>query len=338
MKRLAGAILVLLMLVPAVGSSRAADTFTVKLATLAWDGSPWHKRLQEMGDEWQQKTEGRVRLNIYPGGVAGDDPVLVRKIRVGQLHAGALTVGGLGEIDPAFSLFAVPMFFDSFEEFTYVLEKMTPVLKERLDEKGFVLLHWGYGGWVHIFSKRPVRTVDDLKGLKMFTWAGDDSLVQVWKSNGFRPVALESTDILVGLQTGMIEGMPTPPLAALISQWFRQTPYMLSPGVTPLVGATVVSKRAWNQISERDQAVILEAARAAESRLAVEIPQKDLESIEAMKKRGLTVIDVSSGQQAEAWRATAESFASGVRSSIVPAEIFELALKYRTEFRSENSR
>jgi TRAP-type C4-dicarboxylate transport system substrate-binding protein len=306
---------------------------TVRLATLAPDGSAWHNVLKDMSHEWNERTDGRVRVRIYPGGVAGDDPDMVRKLRIGQLQAGAITSAGLTDIDPAFNVFSIPLFFDSFEEFFYVLDKMTPTLKSRLEAKGFVPLNWAHAGWIHLFSKEPVRTVADLKRVKMFTWAGDDDMGRLWKSEGFRPVPLASTDILVGLQTGMIDGIPATPYPALLSQWYRHTPYMLKPGVGPLMGGTVMSMKTWTKISEDDRASLLEAAARAGERLRSEIPEKDLSAVREMEKRGLTVIDALAGEQSEQWRETAVAFASRVRESLVPEEIFEMASRYRDEFR-----
>ncbi len=227
--------LLLLLAAAAVG----AET-TVKLASLAPDGSVWDLAIEEMGAEWAEATDGRVRLRVYPGGVAGDEPDVVRKMRIGQLHAAALTVGGLIEIDDAFRVFSIPMFFDSYDELYYVLEPMTPELSRRLDEKGYVLLNWAHAGWVHLFSTEPLSGLEQLKRAKLFVGAGDDRAVQWWKNNGYRPVPLATTDILTGLQTGMIEALPSPPLAALLLQWYRHAPHMLDLGLAPLVGATIV--------------------------------------------------------------------------------------------------
>src|SRR5439155_19377662 len=137
-----------------------AQTAVVKLATLVPEGSVWDKALREMGAEWTTATQGRVKLQVYPGGVAGDEPDVVRKMRLGQLQSGAITTAGLASIDPAFNLFNIPMFFSSYPEMFAVLEKMEPILKRRLEERGFVLLMWGHGGWVYFFTKPPVASVE----------------------------------------------------------------------------------------------------------------------------------------------------------------------------------
>ena len=232
----------------------------IKLATFVPDGSVWHRAMRVMGAEWAQATGGRVQLKVYPGGVAGDEPDYVRKMRIGQIQAAAITTAGLAQIDNAFQMFGVPMFFDSYPELYAVLDKMTPILKQRLEAKGFVLLNWGHGGWVYFFTRNDAHTVADIKKTKMFAMAGDDRWVQLWKSNGYSPVALAPSDILTGLQTGMIDGTPTTPLLALTLQWYRQTPHMVGLGMAPLVGGLVMTKAAWNKISPADQAKIQAAS------------------------------------------------------------------------------
>jgi TRAP-type C4-dicarboxylate transport system substrate-binding protein len=301
------------------------------------DGSVWDKILKDMGAEWSSATQNRVQLRIYPGGVAGDEPDMVRKMRIGQIQAAALTTSGLADIDPGFEVFGIPMFFDSYPGLHAVLDKIEPVLRQRLDAKGFVLLNWGHGGWVYFFTKGPVSTVDELRKTKMFAWAGDDNMVQLWKANGFQPVALAATDILTGLQTGMIDALPTTPLAALSLQWFRTTPYMVEMGLAPLVGGLVVTKQAWNKISEADRAKIQAACRKAEHRLQVEVPRQDTTAVLEMQKRGLKLTHVPP-ELVGTWRSTAESFAASLKQRGGGGELIELARRERDAFRARGGR
>jgi len=309
-----------------------AQATVVKLATLVPDGSVWHKVLRDMGDDWSRATGGRVTLRIYAGGVAGDEPDMVRKMRIGQIQAAALTVTGLADIDDSFHTFAVPMMFDSYPELFYVLDRMEPTLKQRLDQKGFVLLNWGHGGWVYFFSKQPVSSLAELKKTKMFSWAGDDRMVQAWKNNGFHPVPLAATDILPGLNTGMIDALPTTPLAAASLQWFRQTPYMADAGLGPLIGGLVITKAAWNRIGEADRAAIMKACDKTEARLMREVPAQDSSSVREMQSRGLKVVPVKAAEIAS-WRKIADDFAVKMRGSIVPGEILDLAIRERDAYR-----
>ncbi len=198
-------------LLAAAAATPAAAKDVLKLATLAPQGSVWDNALREMGARWTKESAGAVELRIYPGGVAGDEADVVRKIRIGQFQGAALTVTGLAEIDSAFAAFEIPMLFESWDEVDRVLAKLRPELERRLAEKGYVLLLWGHGGWVHLFSRQPIRGVDDLKKQKLFVWAGDDAQVQQWRKNGFQPVALAATDVAMGFQTRMIDVLPTTP-------------------------------------------------------------------------------------------------------------------------------
>jgi len=305
----------------------------IKLATLVPDGSVWDLGLKQMGAEWSQATGGRVSLRIYPGGVAGDENAIVRKMRIGQIQAASLTVGGLSEIDPAFKAFAIPMFFASYPELRAVLDKMTPLLRERLEAKGFVMLNWGHGGWVYVFAKQPVSSVADLKKTKLWVGTGDDKMNGLWKSKGYQPVSVSATDILTGVQSGMLDAIYVTPVAAVALQWFRQTPNMCAQGLAPLVGATVISKAAWNKIAPEDQAKILAACRKLEARLEREVPRQDTLSVRVMESRGLKVSPVSAAQAAE-WKLEAEDFARQMRGAVVPEEVMDLARRERDAFRA----
>jgi TRAP-type C4-dicarboxylate transport system substrate-binding protein len=309
-----------------------AQVSVVKLATLVPEGSVWDKALREMGAEWSSSTQGRVSLRVYPGGVAGDEPDVVRKMRIGQLQAAAVTTAGLASIDPSFNVFNVPMFFTSYPELYATLDKLEPLLRARLDAKGFVLLSWGHGGWVYFFTKNPVETVDALRRTKMFTWAGDDKMVNVWKAKGFNPVPLAATDIMTGLQTGMIDSYPTTPLLGLTLQWYRQTPNMVGMGMAPLVGGLVMTKTAWLKLPEGDRARVQAACDRMEKRLELEVPRQDTTAVAEMQKRGLKVNAVNAAGAVQ-FRAVAEEFATAMAGIRIPPDVLALARKERDAFR-----
>jgi TRAP-type C4-dicarboxylate transport system substrate-binding protein len=309
----------------------AQSRLVVRMATLVPGGSIWDRNLKQMASEWTKASNGRVTLTVFPGGSLGDEREVVRRMRFENPQAAALTVVGLAEIDPAFNVFTSPFFFDSYDELYYVIEKMTPTLTARLDQRNLVLLAWGHGGWAQVFTTKPVRTLADLKGIKLFTSAGDERMVQWYKANGFQPVALAMTDILTSLTSGMIEGMPAPPAAANAFQWFRQTKFMLDLGIAPVVGAVVVTKPTWNKLPEADRAAFLASAQAMEQRLEVEIPNQDTASIAEMQKRGLTVVKAEGPE----WRTVAQQFSSSMRESMVPADVYDMAVKERDAFRKQ---
>jgi TRAP-type C4-dicarboxylate transport system substrate-binding protein len=306
-----------------------AASLVIKLGTVVPDGSVWYKVLRRLGDEWRRETAGRVTLQVYPGGTQGTESAMIKRMRFDQLQAASLSAVGLSEIDEAFNVFSIPMFYESYDEVDHVLGRLAPELDARLERKGFKRLNWGHGGWVQVFSKRPVRTVPDIKALKLFTSAGNDRMVQWYKDNGFRPVPLAVSDMMTALQTGMVEAIPVTPLAALSFQWYQQTPYMLDLGLAPLVGATVMTLDAWERIGPEDRPKVLEAAARAERELRNEVPKQDQAAIEEMKARKLTVTKAEGPE----WRRAAEDFARSMRGTMVPADLFDLAARERDEYR-----
>jgi TRAP-type transport system periplasmic protein len=314
------------------GGTASAQT-VVKLATLVPDGSIWHRILVEQATEWRRITGGASEIRIYPGGVAGDDPDLVRKMRIGQFHAASLAVQGLAEIDEAFRVFQIPMFYASAEETFYILDAMTPLLRQRLEERGFVLVNWGYGGWAHLYSKRPIRSAADLRARKLFMWGGDEHAIRVWREHGLQPLGLAATDIMMALQTGMIEVMATTPLAVLSLQWHRLTPHQLDPGLAPLIGATVMTQRAWNALSERERQALLQTGRRAEARFRAEVPEHERRAMAAMAERGLSRNTLDPAAQAE-WDRLVASIVSAHRGRLVLADMFDRAMQLRTEYRA----
>ena len=335
--RRARALLLLILVAGAAALVTTAPTHAqtvVKMATLVPEGSVWDKALKDMGAQWREASGGAVELRIYAGGVAGDEPDVVRKMRIGQIHAAAFSVTGLIAIDKGFEIFQIPFFFDSWEELYFVLGKLQPELEKRLAAKGYVFLQWGHGGWVHMFSRQPVRSIDDLRKQKIFTWAGNDMMVDLWRRAGFQPVALAATDILTGLQTGMIDVVPTPPLASLSLQWFRTLPNMQAEGLAPLIGATVINQKTWNSLPEATRAKLLELAKKTDAILAREIPVQDTQAIDQMKQRGLTVTSLDPAAK-PGWQKAADDMAAGVRERLEDKALLEMAMAARSEFRAQ---
>lgn len=322
---------------PAVAGPAATSPVVLKMGTSAPEGSSWHQIFKEMGEKWKQAPGGGVTLRIYPGGVLGDEPDLVRKMRVGQIQAAALTSVGLSDIDESVAALSVPMMFRSYDELDHVRERLRPALERRLAEKDFVVLNWGDAGWVMFFAKEPFRTPDDVRKMKLFVWAGDNDAVELWKASGFHPIPLAATDILPGLQSGLINAFDTTPLLALASQWFGLAPHMLDLKWAPLVGATVVTRKAWDKVPAPARPVLLKAAAEAGERLKGEIRSANEQAIAAMQKRGLKIMPVTPETEA-AWRRAAEGVYPKIRGPIVPAKVFDEALRLLDAHRSAAGR
>ncbi len=314
----------------------------IKLATLVPANTTWHKALLDMGSTWNKDTEGRVTLTVYPGGTQGDEATTLKKMRPGidTLQASFLTVAGLGELDEAFNVFAMPFFLETPDEEMAVEQKLTPLLEQKLQVRGFHLLCWGTGGWVELFSKKPLHSLADVKAAKLFTSKGSDKWVQWYVANGFHPVALLPSDIppQLKLSTGLIDTAPFPAYPALNLQIFRDAKYMLDVHIAPLTAALLISNSAWNRISREDQFKVTAAAQALEKRVRAEAPKQDADSVQSMvTKGGLQVITLEPKAAAE-FRAAANQLATTMRGSMVPNDVYDLAVQARDAFRKSKGK
>lgn len=312
----------------------AGGPVKVRLGTLAPRGSSYYKHLQAMGEQWRQAPGGGALLTIYPDGTMGSEADMVRRMRLGQLQAGMLTAVGLADIEPAVAgLQYMPMMFRSLEEVDYIGEKLQPMLERRLEEKGFVVLFWGDTGWVRFFSIQSVIRPDDLRKTKLFVWAGSAVEVDSYRSIGFNPVPLETVDILPSLQTGLINAVPLPPSIALAGQVDGAAPHMLDLDWAPLVGAAVITKKTWDAIPPEGRGTLRKAATETGKLIKADGRRESVESVQAMRKRGLTVHAVTPEVEAE-WRREAEAAYPKIRGVIVPADIFDEVVKQLKAYRA----
>jgi TRAP-type C4-dicarboxylate transport system substrate-binding protein len=327
-----------LMGAPAPPPAMATD---IKLATLAPANTSWHKALLDMGGAWAKDTENRVTLTDTAGGGQGDEATVIRKMRPGieTLQAALLTSGGLSDDIDAFNVFGIPFFFENDEEQLAVQKKLTPELEKRLQARGLHLLAWGTGGWVQVFSKKPLRTLADLKNAKLFTSKGDDKMYRWYVANGFHPVQLLPSEIPAELKksTGLIDAAPNPPYLAATLQIFRDAKYMLDLHVAPLTAALVITNTAWNKLSPEDRAKVAAAAAAFETRGRAEAGPQDARSIQEMSTRGLEVIKLDPKAAAE-FRTAAASLIATMRGNMVPADVFDMAIQERDAYRKSKGK
>ena len=319
--------------------SAGAGAENVKLSTLVPAGTSWHKALLDMGNTWNKDTTGRVTLTVFAGGQQGDEATSIKKMRTDVLQASFLSNVGLADLDEGFNVFGMPFFLESAEEEAAVERKLTPVLEQRLQAKGFHLLCWGNAGWLQVFSKKPLKSLADVKAAKLYTTKGNDKWYQWYVSNGFHPVPLLPADVPTQLKlgTGLIDTAPYPPYLAMTLRVFDDAKYMLDLKIAPLTGALLISQSAWNRISAEDRAKMTAAAQALETRVRSEAPAQDAESVKVMTGRGLQVTALDSKALGE-FRAAASQLVSTMRGSMVPADIYDLALQERDAFRKSKGK
>jgi TRAP-type C4-dicarboxylate transport system substrate-binding protein len=305
----------------------AADRKPIKLGTLVPKGSSYHKAILAMGEAWRAGPEGGVGLTVYPDGTMGGEADMIRRMRAGQLQAALVSVTGLREIDASVTaLQNLPMVFDDLEQAVAVRAQLLPRLEQALADKGFVALFWTDVGWVRFFTKAPVLRPDDMKRVKLFTWSGSTDQADLMKRFGWSPVLLETADILPGLQTGLIDGVPTVPYFALQGQFFSVAKHMLEIDWAPLVGALVVTRKAWDGLPQPLRAHALAAAARAGKEITHKSRAENDEAVAAMQKRGLVVHALTPELKAE-WRRALEPVWPQLRGLDVPAELYDEVMR-----------
>jgi len=321
-----GLIAVPMAFTPVAAETPPTPTIVIKIATLAPSGSPYHEIMQEMAAGWREQSDGRVELRIYPGGVAGDEVDILRKIRIGQLDAGALSLSGLSRTLPEISVLGTPMIFKTRDDLMQVQDALDSKIEERMEEKGFVVLSWAIAGWVRFFVPEAEPSIAGLKKARMHVFAGDDQIMELWKTMGFNAIALPGTDVLPGLQSGMVNAFFTTPVMAYASQWFAFTPYMIDMPWAPMMGAIVVSKRGWEKVPEALRPKMKAIAAEKSLRLDQEMQRLESEAISEMQKRGLTLIKPDA-QQLEQWHSLTKVAHPQFKSkNNIPDEWFETAI------------
>ena len=262
----------------------------IKLATVAPEGTEYYNLLFEMGQRWQQETNGQVQLRIYPNGVVGGERDTIRKMRVGQIQASAMSSIGLAELTDQIQAFTLPMGFKTYDEVDKVKDIMFDDISEGLSQSGFKLLFLVDIGWVYWFSSKEISVPQDLKDAKIYTTAGDYVTVELFRKFGFNAVPVSETDILTSLQTGMINSMQTVPILSLSSGWSVLMPNMLDLKWGAFVGAVIVDERVWRKIKPEYQKIMMDIAQDIGKKYQQTGRETEKKAIEAMKSYGMNII------------------------------------------------
>ena len=331
-KKIASAVLLGLLALNASWSQAAEKT--LRIGSLVPKNSLYHRQLLDIADSWRTAQGSGAKYLVYPDGSQGGEAEMARRMRIGQLQGALLSVVGLREIEPSIAaLQAMPLLFRSWEEVDYVREKMRPAMEKKFLDKGFVVLAWGDAGWVRFFSKEAAVRPDDYKRMKFFAWGSEPDQQAIMKSLGYTPVPLETTDILPAIQTGMINVVPSTPYFALATQVYNTAPHMLEINWAPIVGALVVTRKAWDNMSPAVQQAVRAASDKAGAQIRTKARQEVEEADDAMKKRGLTVHKPNADQMKE-WNELADKLYPRIRGTMVPAETFDEVMGHIKTFRA----
>ncbi len=262
-----------------------------KIATIAPEGSTWHRIMDALNTDLKEKTQNRVSFKIYPGGVAGDEKAVVSKIRIGQLEGGAFTGFGMGEILPEERILDLPFLFSDEKEFDRVRAGLTPYFEKAFADKGFVLVGWMDLGEVYLYGVKPIANLNQLKNTKIWVWEGDTLALTCWQELGVSPVPLSVVDVMMGLQTGMVETVYNTALGAISFQWFVRTKYRVSAPMAFVTATLLIRKNVFEKLSAEDRQALITISRAHFEQLNQLIRRQNAESIAVMDSRGVQTVN-----------------------------------------------
>jgi TRAP-type C4-dicarboxylate transport system substrate-binding protein len=275
----------------AAPAARAQDTHTLKIATLAPEGSSWMILFHQWAKAIEEHSGGKIKVKFYAGGVAGDERDAVRKMRLGQINGAAVTAIGLGLIQSEVRVLELPMLVHSYDELDYIRNTLDADLRKKFEEKGYVLLNWGDVGPVHIFSNIPLKGKADLAQTKLWAWVDDPLVRTLFTQLGANGVPLGVPDVLPSLQTGLINACYGSPLSTLALQWYTKVKYMTSMHIAQAIGATVMNKKEFDKLTPEQQKQLLADSKDLENKLLKQIRAENDKSLDSLKKAGIAVVD-----------------------------------------------
>ncbi len=320
-----------------VWGATVAHAVVLKVGTLSPEGSSWMEKMRSGAEEIKQKTDGRVRLKFYPGGVMGDDKAVLRKIRLGQLQGGAVVSGSLSEIYSDNQIYNLPMLFKSFEEVDFIRQKMDSIIINGLADGGFVVLGMAGGGFAYVMSQHPVSTIEDLRVQKMWVPDNDQSSLETLLAFGVKPIPLSLADVRAGLQTGLIDTVVTSPVAAIALQWHTQIKYLTETPLIYIYGVLVIDQKAFLKVSETDQPIVKEVMAKTFQEIEVLNRKDNVTALEAMRQQGVQLVVPAKDAMAQ-WRSEAGTVADRlIDKGRLSKGIVETLNSHIAEFRNGQS-
>ncbi len=325
----------LILLLTFAESSFAGKKHYIKFSTLAPEGSSWMNQMRVMDKKLRKQTKNKVAFKFYSGGVSGDEKDVIRKMRIGQIHSAGFTGVGLGQILPEVRVLDLPFLFRNDKEVEYIYEKMTHYFANQFEKKGYILLGWVPVGWVHFFSNRQISTVADLQTTKSWMWEGDPLVQEAYSALKVSPFPLSITDVLLSLQTGMIDTVYASPVGALALQWFTKVKYMSQVRMGNSTGAVLMSKRSFKKLPKDQKEAFLNISRKCLHDL-MKIVQKDNEkSIAVMLKNGLLLAREPNAQALEEFHNSGEVIQKHLTGKLFSKKLLDTVLGHLKDYRNK---
>lgn len=318
-------------------ASTSGFAVTLKIATVSPEGATWMVKMREAAKTIKKRTSGRVKFKFYSGGVMGSDESVLRKIKVGQLHGGAVTGGSLLKIYPELLVYSLPFVFHSFEEVDLVREQMDPILTQGLEDRGFVTFGLAEGGFAYLMSNQEIKSTDDLKGKKVWVMSGDKLSQTVFETASISPILLPLSDVMTGLQTGLVDTVATSLIAAIALQWHTRVKYITDAPLSYFFAMLTVSKKAFKKIKPEDQVIVKQVMADTFKEINAQNRIDNESAREALKKQGISFVSLS-GDMLKNWQDTArQAIERFTKENTLDANMLNQIQEVLSAYRKSNS-
>lgn len=329
---------ILLLLICLLPAARAEEAYVLKFATLAPQGSTWMNIIADWANKVEKESRGRLKFKMYSGGVSGDEPDVLRKIRFGQLHGGAMTGHGIGYIYSPARVLEIPFLFHSYDEVDHVRAQLMPEIRQGFRKNGFELVGWMEVGFIQLFSQHPIYSLDDLRKRRIWLWQGDPLGTAFFTASGISPVPLPITEVFTSLSTGLIDTTIAPPLGAIALQWFSKTSYMTTIPVMDGIGGLLVSRKFFDGLPRDLQELLRRTGEQAGERLLVETRRDNEKSLGVLKQHGLTFTSEWKDSDAVLYDLRDRAAAALAKDGYIPAALYERTRQELERYRSRKGK
>ncbi len=331
MKKFLLSIVILMLSAPGMAA------VTLKIATATPDVTQWMKDMRGSAKEIKERTEGRVVIKYYGGGIKGSDSKVLGQIRIRQLQGGAFPPSALAAQYSDLNLYGMPLVFDSEEEVAFVRSRMDARLQQGLEDAGFVNFGFASSGFASIMSSTPVKTMADLKGKRVWVPDGDTISYKSMQALSLNPVSLPLTDVLTGLQTGLIDIVAIPPIVALVLQWHTKVKYVTEVPLVYSFGFMAVDKKTFDKISDDDKAIVREVMTRTYQKFDEVNPVENRKAFDSLLKSGIERVEFDEEEFVKVRSALLASNLKLGEDGAFTAELYEEMLRHIDEFRRERA-
>ncbi len=330
---LASLLFALVLIFGGAQDALAAKKTRIKFSTLAPEGSSWMKVMRLLEKELGRATGGEVGFKFYPGGVSGNEVDVIRKMRIGQIHAAGFTGVGLGQILSEVRVLDLPFLFRNDREVEYIYEKMTDYFAARFEEKGYILLGWVPVGWIHFFSREPISTISSLRPRKAWMWEGDSLVEETYNGLGVSPYPLSLTDVLLSLQTGIVDTVYASPMGALALPWFTKVKYMSELRMAYGTGAVLMTQKMFNRLPDQHKKAVREVSKRYLNKLVRKIQEDNNKAITVMKQNGIKVTPLPDAAEVEKFVAVGKQVQQKMNGKLYEQNVLDQVMNHLKEIR-----